>query len=101
MVDQYGNWTEEDYNTYPKEKWCDIDYIANWVRQRQYNPVVSMERLCLNMYESYGQFLDNNAEPYYAAIDPRPYPDCLMIFMPDFVMYIQENGGFQEYDYEV
>lgn len=30
MVDQWtGKWTEEkDYSVYPKEKWCDYDYMA-------------------------------------------------------------------------
>ena len=35
MVDTYGRWTEEkDYNTYPKEKWCDYDYMAAWIREQ-------------------------------------------------------------------
>lgn len=40
MVDQWtGEWTEEkDYNTYPKEKWCDYDYMAAWVREQKYEP---------------------------------------------------------------
>lgn len=29
MVNNLGQWIEEkDYNTYPKEKWCDYDYMA-------------------------------------------------------------------------
>lgn len=33
IVDQWtGEWTEEkDYSTYPKEKWCDYDYMAAWI----------------------------------------------------------------------
>ena len=30
MVNTYGRWTEEkDYSTYPKEKWCDYDYMEH------------------------------------------------------------------------
>lgn len=38
MVDQWtGEWTEEkDYSKYPKEKWCDCDYIAAWNREQNY-----------------------------------------------------------------
>lgn len=29
MIDNYGRWTpEEDYSTYPREKWCDMDRVA-------------------------------------------------------------------------
>lgn len=47
MVDQWtGKWTEEkDYNIYPKEKWCDYDYMAAWIREQKYEPKTSMENL--------------------------------------------------------
>lgn len=39
MVDTYGRWTEEkDYSTYPKEKLCDYDYMAIWIREQGYEP---------------------------------------------------------------
>lgn len=35
MVDWFGRWTEEkDYSQYPKEKWCDYDYMAVWIREQ-------------------------------------------------------------------
>ena len=45
MVDQWtGKWTEEkDYSTYPKEKWCDYDCMAAWIREQKYEPKTSME----------------------------------------------------------
>lgn len=45
MVDTWGNWTEEDYSIYPKEKWCDYDYIAAWIREQGYEPKTDMENL--------------------------------------------------------
>lgn len=46
MVNNLGQWTEEkDYSTYPKEKWCDYDYMAAWVRSEGYEPETSMENL--------------------------------------------------------
>ena len=36
MVDAYGRWIEEkDYSTYLKEKWCDYDYMAAWIRKQR------------------------------------------------------------------
>ena len=47
MVDQWtGEWTEEkDYSKYPKEKWCDCDYMAAWIREQKYEPETSMKNL--------------------------------------------------------
>ena len=46
MVDTWGNWMEEkDYSTYPKEKWCDYDYMAAWIREQGYEPKTDMENL--------------------------------------------------------
>ena len=52
MVNQWtGEWTEEkDYSTYPKEKWCDYDYMAAWTREKQYAPNTSMENLTTTTY---------------------------------------------------
>lgn len=38
MVDILRRWEEEkDYSIYPKEKWCDMDYIANEIRKVNIN----------------------------------------------------------------
>ena len=45
MVDRYGRWTEEkDYSTYPKEKWCMYDYMANAIRKTGYKIKTSEEQ---------------------------------------------------------
>lgn len=52
MVNNLGQWTEEkDYNTYPKEKWCDYDYMAVWIRSKGYEPETSMENLISMMFD--------------------------------------------------
>lgn len=51
MVDTYGRWTEEkDYSTYPKEKLCDYDYMAIWIREQGYEPKTDMENLISNIF---------------------------------------------------
>ena len=49
MVDSWiGKWyPEDDYSTYPKEKWCDMDTICNAIRQDGYVVKTDMENLIL------------------------------------------------------
>ncbi len=50
MVDTYGRWTEEtDYKAYPQSKWCDLDYVANYIREQNYQPTIDMEELAENI----------------------------------------------------
>lgn len=54
MINNLGQWKEEkDYSTYPKEKWCDMDYMAAWIRNKQYEPKTSMENLITIIWEYY------------------------------------------------
>ena len=54
MVDWFGRWTEEkDYSQYPKEKWCDYDYMAAWIRKQGYEPRTGMENLITNIFSFY------------------------------------------------
>lgn len=83
MVDTYGRWTEEkDYSTYPKEKWCDYDRVANYIRNElHYEPKTDMENLItilffhaedeiiddmgsLNEYQLRDYLCDNNIEEF-------------------------------------
>lgn len=102
MVDQWtGKWTEEkDYSTYPKEKWCDYDYMAAWIRKQKYEPKTSMKNLIEMIFGYY--FEDNNVRErgYFTIKDERKYPDNLMIFVPDVEEYVFANGGLSEFDYE-
>lgn len=59
MVDTYGRWTEEkDYSTYPKEKWCDYDYMAAWIRKQGYEPKTDMENLITMIFSYYEKYVN-------------------------------------------
>lgn len=91
MVDWFGRWTEEkDYNRYPKEKWCDYDYMAVWIRECKYNPKTSMENLITMIFAHYESALDD--EQYYNEGNYEFNIDCCK----EFVMM---SGGFAEFDY--
>lgn len=64
MVDTWGRWTEEkDYSTYPKEKWCDYDHMAVFIREQGYEPETTMENLISMMFAHYEVALQD--EEYY------------------------------------
>ena len=66
MVNQWtGEWTEEkDYSTYPKEKWCDYDYMAAWIREQKYEPKTSMENLITNIFLHYDCEIEEESSSY-------------------------------------
>lgn len=102
MVDEWiGKWKEEkDYSIYPKEKWCDMDYVAAWIREQKYKPKTSMENLILMILGYYEDDNDVEEKGYFAIKDKRKYPDNLMIFVPDVAEYVFASGGLSEFDYE-
>ena len=100
MVDNYGWKEEKDYSTYPKEKWCDMDYVAAWIREQKYEPKTSMKNLIEMIF---GYYFENDGvkeRGYFAIKDERKYPDHLMIFVPDVAEYVSASGGLSEFDYE-
>lgn len=65
MVDTWGNWMEEkDYSTYPKEKWCDYDYMAAWIREQGYEPKTDMENLITMILLYYESEIEDGESDY-------------------------------------
>lgn len=89
MVDQRtGKWTEEkDYSTYPKEKWCDYDYMAAWIREQKYEPKTSMENLITNIFLHYDYEDEEYGNPEGTYIEG----------VQDYV----SDTGLSEFEYEV
>lgn len=99
MVDMYGRWTEEkDYSTYPDAKWCDYDYMANWIRSTGYEIKTTMVNLIDMIFDFYENEEFENGS-YFVIKDTRPYPDNLMVFIPDIEAYVEASGGLSEFDY--
>lgn len=88
MVDTYGRWTEEkDYNTYPKEKWCMYDYMADAIRKTEYEIKTTMENLITMIFLHVEGAVEDGTE-----IDTdNAY---------DIMEWVKESGGLQEFDYE-
>lgn len=86
MVDWFGRWHEEkDYSKYPQEKWCDYDYMANWIREKEYEPRTSMENLIDMIFlHCEGECEEEHKE-----------------FSVEYCMeYVMNSGGIEMFDYE-
>ena len=84
MVDQWtGTWTEEKgYATYPKDKWCMYDHLANAIRKSSYmkNLITAILFNTEGAAEDGEKILTDNPE--------------------DILRWVRDNGGFEEFDYE-
>lgn len=86
MVDWFGRWREEiDYSTYPDEKWTDYDYMAVWIRSKEYEPKTSMENLIDMIFLHYDAECEEEMKDFY--ID-----DC--------ISFVMASGGIAMFDYE-
>ena len=83
-VDWFGRWTEDP--SQPVEKWCDYDYLAAAIRRSGYEPKTSMEHL-IDMILM-----------YYEEQAPE---GSVMDRIADIFVYVQDSGGWSEFDYEV
>ena len=96
MVDAYGRWyEEEDYSTYPKEKWCDMDRVANYIREQGYTPKTSMENLIENIIAYFESEVEEDD-----MFSPA-YGEDLNIHVPYLSAFVVASGGFREFDFKV
>lgn len=86
MVDWFGRWREEDdYSKYPKDKWCDYDYMAVWIREQGYEPKITMNNLIDMIFLHYEGECEEMDKEFSVA-------DCME--------YVMESGGIAMFDYE-
>lgn len=98
MVDTYGRWyEEEDYSTYPEEKWCDYDTMAAWIREHGYEPKTSMENLIDMIFAHYECETENDKNSIY---HPNNFIDCKNPWISGCKVYVEDNGGVEEFNYE-
>ena len=100
MVDGWtGDWEpKESYKDHPESKWCDLDYVADWIIRQNYKPKTSLKNLTETVLLYYEDNL--NESGYFEVKDCREYPDSLMVNIPDVAAYVEASGGLQEFDYE-
>lgn len=98
MVDTCGRWTaEKDYKDYPKNKWCDYDYIAYWIMGLDYKPKTSIENLVETIVKHYDDYLMYNETIFYTDIEESE--NGLMVSIKDVSCFVEDNGGLKEFDY--
>ena len=93
MVDYYGRWTYEQDT--PENKKCNLDIIADWILDSGYTPETSIENLTY-MIMLYFDCVDN-----YGEYDPETgcggYGEYFTI--EGCKNYVEDSGGFAEFDY--
>jgi hypothetical protein len=91
MVNSVGVWIPEiDYSIYPKEKWCDMDYVANYIREQNYEPKTDIENLVTMLILHF----ENDAGDYFSW-----HTDDLMIDIEGLAEFVEISGGLKEFDY--
>lgn len=99
MVDYYGNWTaEKDYKVFPKEKWCDYDYIAAWIQDLDYKPKTSIENLVTMVMAHYTSYLIDEDIEFFIE-EKQESENGLMISIEDVSCFVDASGGLKEFDY--
>lgn len=97
-VDWAGRWYEDP--SVPEEKWNDYDYMAWYIRKVGYEPETDMENLISMVLMNYKDYLEEHeVVSYVGDEDRRPYPMCLMINWNDVGAFVEESGGWKEFDY--
>lgn len=97
-VDWAGCWYEDP--SVPEEKWNDYDYMAWYIRKVGYEPKTDMENLISMVLLHYEAYLEEHeVVSYVDDEDRRPYPMCLMINWNDVGVFVNESGGWEEFDY--
>lgn len=92
-------WREKkDYSNIPKNKWCDLDYMAVWIREQGYTPETSMENLGRNIINCYKADKKVVEDGYFVIEDMREHPRRLMVFVPDIAEYVKANNGISAFD---
>ena len=100
MINNLGQWEEnKDYSTFPQAEWCDMDYMAAWIRSKGYEIKTTIENLILMIFSYYDESDEVLEKGYFALEDTRKYPDNLMVNIPDVEVYVETNGGLKEFDY--
>lgn len=94
MVNNLGQWTEEkNYSTYPKEKWCDYDYMAAWIRECGYKPKTDMENLISMIFLNYEDEIGYHVSEFDTEENfDGTYTDACIAF-------VEASGGIKEFDY--
>lgn len=93
MVDYYGQWTYEP--DIPEEKKCDCDRIADWIKEKDYKPKTTIENL-VQMIIAHFDSPDHYGE-YDVETVCGGYGDEFTV--EECKRYVEESGGFKEFDY--
>ena len=96
MINNLGQWEEsKDYSTYPKEKWCDYDYMAVWIRKQGYEPKIPIDDLIANIFTFYEEEIG-----YHVSVYDTENGNFDGTYTEAAQAFVEASGGLKEFDYE-
>lgn len=96
MIDCFGRWTgEKDYKSYPKNKWCDMDYVANYIIEQKYIPKTTIANLVSMIILHFEGETEDSSSWFFPT-----YDDDLKINIKGLMAFVEASGGLKEFDYE-
>lgn len=96
-----GKWKiEKDYNKYPKRKWCNMDYVADWIIKQGYKVKTSYDNLINNIIDNYNEDEWVKDKGYFEIPDTREGKERLMINVVDVTEFVKASGGIEKFDFE-
>lgn len=79
------------------EKWCDFDYVANWIVSENYTPETDLENVIVTIILHYESALEDEGQDFFAI---QNNPNAPMINIDDVKEFVKASGGIKEFDYE-
>ena len=83
-----------------KERRCNYDYVAAWIKSLGYKPKTSIENLTKMVIAHYDSYKENFKCSFNTDIEKSENQDGWMISTKDVSCFVEENGGLEEFDYE-
>lgn len=91
-------WKERNFRNLPKENWCDMDFLCEWIRIKGYQVQTTVENLIVNIIHAYNQACATTKSDFYAVEDNRCYPDNMMVNVADVDAFVRDHGGIAAFE---
>ena len=90
MINHLGQWfPDEDYSNVNEKDMCDYDYVARYVKSQFYTPKTTMLNLADRLLDAF--MAEEEYQPKYLS--------NYMINIDMLSVFVDENGGIEEFDY--
>lgn len=93
MVDTLGRWKYEKDT--PQEKKCDMDIVADMIRESGYEPQTDLENLVVMVILNFENETEDSSSEFFPTYDF----ENMMINSDGLKDFVEASGGWKEFDY--